>query len=745
MAIREGFKGFIRNEDIDGFDKHPYEEEISSNSPNPDVRGVQLFKDCYGNHLPDTFDPKTDKLVYQHDSTECYISANNLSSYFINILYEAPSFEYFTSTSMKDKLKNIDELIARIIENYDIKRMDEDFMTGKSMSTFIVGDIGQGKSTFIKKIISLISKNGINDKDGNLLLPIYMNMEDYYDYGKEPLSSANDCSSGDPRTKKVLTRDFISDLFNTIRLVMLSKYRQQINLGDLQEYHHKNNDMLPLQDLINKLLKINVRLLVFIDNIDFYHCFYARYAFFDKYNKRQQDSVNNNIQWLINIFKKDTNLGNSGLNVVIAIREYVYDYMVRRRNPMTTAQNAKKIEIETPEASTVLYKRFKLMNDAMVEIEKVLHIQNTKGGQISEQQKRKQYEERQKHREEQMRLIKGSFNVEQGEADYKKPISVISKLGQHGHRSLVLFFSSLKIAYTEDILIRRFFQDEIAYLYILYYNNIYKRYTQKQAHFPNIFLVDCTVMQYDSRFSDAHAPHIHTYWIKYFILKYIVEKKNVRVKELLNVFKDIGKYEDHLVRHVIGSLCTQSEFRCIYIDYEIGEDYNNYKLIPTERGKLLVGNNIINIDVELCFSFEYLQTVIDDRWLSLPDGYSKYIYRTDFDYSYLYMTDNAYIDKAIVSIKEKAKCVLYFIKILIFTFDIEIKVCKTELYNIIKGMNAIPDFKKIERSVIKTVQDILSRLHRDDIKFINELENIRDAYGDNEVQLFNFFKKYYRN
>ena len=299
----------------------------------------------------------------------------------------------------------------------------------------------------------------------------------------------------------------------------------------------------------------------------------------------------------------------------------------------------------------------------------------------------------------------------------------------------------MNIAYTDTELIERFFQRQTNSLLLIYFLNTFKRYSQKQDHFPNLFLNDCMVME-NKEFHLAHQPHKHTYWLKYFILKYIVKRKKVKVKDILYRFCKIGKYDEHLVRHIIGSLETANEFRCIECDLNSStKSINNKKLIPTSRGDYLFDkvNNIEN-----CLNIQYLQLIVEDPWLSIPNVAVNDFYDDDIDYSYLYTTGKYYINKSIEHIIKKAKSVLLFLRILESSYKIEIQKNKPELHNFLLKQELIPDLDLIRQHIISSTEGIIDSFQRpQDLNKVSKLIEYKNELDIQEKLFNNFFNKYY--
>ena len=64
--------------------------------------------------------------------------------------------------------------------------------------------------------------------------------------------------------------------------------------------------------------------------------------------------------------------------------------------------------------------------------------------------------------------------------------------------------------------------------------------------------------------SKRPLTHRHSYWLKYLLLKTINSSEEpTRVGDIIEMFVNCGGYEEHLVRHVLGSLASENEFYCL--------------------------------------------------------------------------------------------------------------------------------------------------------------------------------------
>ena len=237
---------------------------------------------------------------------------------------------------------------------------------------------------------------------------------------------------------------------------------------------------------------------------------------------------------------------------------------------------------------------------------------------------------------------------------------------------------------------------------------------------------------------------MHTYWLKYFILRYISKYKNCTGQDVYNLFHRIGGYEEHLVLLVLGSLCMTNESRCVEIGYSRSTtDPLTWILKTTPRGEFLVkkiGNLFGHVepDVEFGFSFTYLQLVTEDLWIALPKEWKGKIF-TDTNYSYLYYKDHEYGRATVRVLQNKARAVLHFLVVLKASLNAE-KEAKKNLFDELNRLGLIPDIDQVVESAKSAIGTLYKTMKReDDFKdILNLWDRIKEDKGMTEL-----FRRYY--
>lgn len=694
---------FTRIVDINDFNEKPYKTKISG--INKDSKATYLFQDCFANHV-DFDNPFVDEITYDstHNATR-EVQRDTLSSYFINKIYSPPTILNYDN----DEEIDFDIFVEQLIENSYSLTKSPHYNLGSNRQRFLVGNVGEGKSALTKKVISEIARNFATANTKRTICCIYINFEDHYNYGSYPAPIQN---------------SFLEIFYQNIK----EKVEQHIDISELCNLSNiKNEPYIVIKRLLQHLKDNGIQLIVFLDNIDFYHYYYARYSYFEEYYIEQDRAINDNIMWLYSLFSKQGKLGDQGLNILFSIRSYVYEDIVANMNGTDTEiDTTKAYRIKLLDENEVVESRIELLKAAI----NIIVKENLQRGQKLEEYL------------VELRAFFFSKNPLDLTANETSPIKQIYKIGQHGYRTLVQFFSSLNIAYTDIELLDRFFNRQVSSLILMYYTNLYQRYSQEKEHFPNLFLNDC-VISYRPEFKNAHMGHQHTYWLKYFILKYIVNEGVVKFQKIIDVFHTIGGYDLHLVKHVVGSLGTANEFRCIY--YCVSESPSNIyarKLRATERGKYFfekVDGHEVALDIR------YLEVITEDKWLSIPSFLAKEFYDVNSDYSHLFKTGKEYIDISIDKIVSKTKSSLIFLKLLKESYRTEIERNKKELHAILASKDMIPDLETIiNQELISSSEILLANFKRDVTSQIKEIKDFRDEIVSDE-RIGNLLKEYYSN
>ncbi|MBM4055284.1 MAG: hypothetical protein FJ264_11585 [Planctomycetes bacterium] len=439
-----------------------------------------------------------------------------------------------------------------------------------------------------------------------------------------------------------------------------------------------------------------------------------RHSFFNDYSA-QITSVRDNIIYITREFADNGAIGNCGFCLVFVCRKSVYDFVeiydpAKYEDLHLTVFKLKRVPIER-----VVNSRLNLLKDAIA-------VSNTKEW------------------DEVFDAIYKYYSLGENGIKFTLDImEIINNLSHHGYRSLFSFISELRLSNNMDILERLFNKQPRTGL-LLYILNSMRKYSHNNEHFPNMFLNDAQKWREDAKVVEAYKPHVHTYWLKYFMLKYIEKYREVRLDQILEEFCTLGKYEEHLVRLVLGSLCTSNSYCCAMVKYELaGINKANNVICISDRGKTLVNKvastTFINPENEFCFTFSYLQLVVEDYLLAYPKDFINDLIVPD-DYSYLYYPKEKYGQFAKNMITKKAKAVGILYLILHTSLDAEM-THRDCFYNKIKLF--CPDMKSVGNNLYKEINALLKYFSQQPIQFMSDedIERIN--------RLKTFFEEYYRS
>ena len=709
-------------------DKAEYKEEINSMGSTKDVREFQyLFSDCFNHHAEMHSSANDSSLEVIKGDPHRVISSDNLTSYFLENLYVIPKVHMTDSHDETEKNNNevsFDDFVEMVTANPITTSDKATHDLGKNRRSYLIGNIGEGKTTLIAKLLKEIKKTEFQEKNGSLI-PIYITADEY-------ILSNN-------RLKEIDT-EFYSDLYQkTYNEICLNpNFAELSDINDFCPNPNNQDPIFRIKRLAKHLADRGVRLLFILDNLDRYHFYFSRYSFFKEYSQEQSESIKRNLGGLINTFSSRSELGSTGLCVLIVCRKYVYQHFRFSTNAITPDEDFSSVFQLPPAAvQSVVSSRVELLAKSIAQIEK------------SKPQKGSDWKDALVHLEDILRLegLEQKYKGWGTDKFSESALEAISQLSHHGHRTFVSFLSSLKLNYKEVGIFERLISKQTIILLIIYINNLRKRYTQKNDHIPNMYLNDCVILD-NPEFPNAHQPHQHTYWLKYLILKYMVHKESESTTfgEIYELFHVKGGFEDHLVRHVIGSLCTSNEFRCAEVDYSLGE--NNFmqrSIIPTDRGRYLVNFDSKLFprhkhEVDFCFSFIYLQLVIDDQILSVPTNFYSKIF-TNKNYSYLYMDETNYGKLAGEMVKTKSAAVLYFLRVLTASFNVENERRK-ELFDYLEKENILPNIDHVAASIKEEIRQLCFKLKLED--HYPKIEKLwKELTSDNEYE--NFFREHYKS
>ncbi len=559
-----------------------YNDEYYTKSINP-IRTKEpitkkyqdLFGKCFSHHVePKAFLTSVScrELIFLEEDAKSdkFFEDDNLSAYFIANHYTPPTLQAYDAIDDNAEYEDFQNYTYQEFRKNILARPWQPFkkepeQLGSNVVRYLIGDIGKGKSTLATYLYSDIKRNFALYDNYLDIIPIYINV----DFENESTSFSK------PINPKIY---FFEKLYEKAYKAIESHTTRESNKIDLTHFELTCENQIQAVDRLKKLIKFiarrQCRLFFIIDNLDRFQYYHARYAFFEEGSNAMEKSVEGLI-WLINECTpsfSDSSLGHAGIGIVFIMRKYVYNYMegsvdhtTDRDAPVTSI-----FEIQPVAFWDIINSRTMLLVDALRIINNKLNNEDTKH-----------------NLEKYITITKKLENTHENAI-----LMQVSRLGHHGYRSLVDFISSLSIDVRNEILFERFFEKQVHSLLILYITNLRYKYTQRANHSPNLFLND-SVISYtkkDYQVISAHSSHKHTYWLKYFILKYIVKNNGASAIDIIEEFNEFYPNEENLIKHILGSLCTSNEFGCAEVPLSYCQNTDRLQIKPTTRAKELYKN-----------------------------------------------------------------------------------------------------------------------------------------------------------
>ncbi len=678
---------------LDSEELGDYKESISLPSKSTeDIKLQNLYRDCLGPHVTNCFSAPRD-AVYLSQQKDRVVAADNLTHVFLNSYYTVPDIFQSLSPRLETETKlSLPEFLSRVTTNPIDSRSETKNTLGTNKVTYLLGDVGVGKSTLISRLLMEFADTYPVDDEGYTIVPVLYDFETQHKDG-EKLKNIDESFWADLYHLICLTIRDDSDLATQAMLDNSILINPSLPGGGVHPeiIHH-------MRQIIHHLALRKIRLFFVFDNLDRYHFHYTEYSFFENYAQQQFESVKANILTLVTMFDRK-HLWTSGLCVLFVCRRYLYDYLVSNFDDVAPRDNHFAIfQLSRPTVKDVVASRLDLFDKAVKVVAPTIKtVESTMYRDF-------------------LRNLKRVLTVEDTASHCQKSetpaLEALASIGHNGYRSLVKFLASLPLRYKDADAIKRLLVDQSHLLLLLYIANNHQRYTQDQSHFPNLFLCDALVSP-NREFPQAHEPHEHTYWLKYLILKYIAvredEKDYCTGADIIDFFAGQDGYDEHLVRLVLGSLCTTREFSCVEIEYSHAAVTADCRLTLTDRGRYLTrhdhklfGNSH---PIDFCFQFSYLQLMIDDKLLAVPKSFFAK-FPPNSRYGYFYLPDDKYGEVARHAILLKIEAVFYFLRTLEGCWDFELKR-KASLFDKLSAKKVTPDFRRINRAMLDTTLRLL--------------------------------------
>lgn len=706
------------------------------------------------------------KNLFSHED-DMRLDEQFLAYHFIDQKYSYPNLNKY---SFNKKSGNFDD-IDKISRDDVYQSFYEDIQSNNNI--FLIGSIGDGKSTLIKKLCLNMS----NDFNETKYLPFYIDIldpkfeldnyeklfnstlekiKDILEISKITITEINTNETKEESQLNIQTENSSKiSLFSILKSeIKANTNNSSIDINQNQqstEYTYEiDNPLNIIRNFNKRIKKSGYKMILFLDNLDTLNYDNERYMLFDE--EEGYHKFNNKVK-LVRSYIKEMMLSfkNSAIPLVFALRPYVRSHFAliqQNTFDQTLAENTVEYKITGNYSEEILDKRAELLDEICTKINTVDTIKKTTFEKVIELSKEYQC------------LYKNIFHAK--EKLYANTLKEFYNISSQGYRTIVNFYHDLE--FYPDVYESLFSHDVIQ----LYKLDFYKSFSQilpnkchkgiignhsgKKYSYPNIFLV-VTSTDCNENISSSCQPNYFTYWLKYLILLYVSHEKDLKIKEILNVFLNNGSsYDDHSVRLVLGSLGTSNEYNCIRYNFNSNEIDSLEKLEnETHINSTRLGQYIIKN--ELSFSLLDLQFFVED-WLLPKPRLNKIFDEIIFDeevkelnYNYLLSEEKKFTKM----IKYKAKKSILFLFFLEYSLKYEqekYKLTWTKIKEKVGNKYIFKNefFKEKRQNIIDEVMDLFKyhdKTKKD--KHKSELNDFINKCDRKKEIIDNFFKDVYEN
>jgi len=646
----------------------------------------RLYKDIFSNSGRTIYQPPD---MQYSDKTERLISEDSLDSKFFEEYYIIPK-KININNGINENYYTYDAFLSRILEFNDTGT-GENANFGSNTVMFLSGEKGDGKTTLLLKTIYDIKKMKED------VITLYLSIQLSW--------SEKELDEPEPRD---FDDKFYTELYE--RLLHICEIKEPKLVGVSDDIREDLKPYIKLVKLIESIRLRGFRVIIYLDDLDAFHYYYDKYIFFDDKN-----IISNSVKKISSLchqFLEATEgkeLSCLGITVIFACRDYVLRIIERSPGMNMGRLEYTSYSLDKPDYIMATKSRFNLFIDSLKYISEqkdAAYWNNIFDNALAGYNMLSGYLDKTKNHKVMDEFMEGDS------------LRSIFYLTHHGCRSLVDFFHDLRIfsAIDADVLINRLLASQHGHsaLLIIYMLNHKLLYSQNSNHFPNLFLVDASKISSPKNkklFPDAFKPHIHTFWLKYFVLALIhandTPDDGITTKEILQIICRNSEYEDHIVKLCVGSLTTPNHFSCVSLDFGINTDPLSRSLSLINRGKFLLDPHPQSRrDTPFCFSFTYIQLLSHDHMLSLPKEYFPTRRQTP-DYAYLYSVDSEYHKDFKEMIDDRSPIVIRFLTMLEASLEIEFERAPELKKALISSGVQLPEFKEIFASLDEEVNGIV--------------------------------------
>ncbi len=379
----------------------------------------QLHHDIFGHHHgPIGIETFRQSLSVQDDASRA-IAEDNLTDFYLNSnltvpirIYECEYISGFDSDQLEDYAVEEAVFVRLTTDVPFVKAAADQKILGSNRMTYLLGDVGAGKSFLCAKIISHLQKQNFEN-------PAFKNIT---------IKICFEALRRSEMSLEELGLEFLTYFYERIDDAAVEILQTQPS--DKSTLKTEAAIFREIKKLLVLLAQSSYRIVVIFDNIDGLHYPDSRYLFFEVHYDKLREKLNATINKLTNVFSDPALLGNAGLCVVIVARENVARDCWGAADPAVAFLKDRKIFwLKNTAPEEIIESRFALLDKAM----EVIAGSESLSGRASHSWR------------DGLAIFKNQLR--QSAKNSAAGVGVIWNLCQHGNRSLVEFIGSLRINY----------------------------------------------------------------------------------------------------------------------------------------------------------------------------------------------------------------------------------------------------------------------------------------------------------
>ena len=302
-----------------------HEAPVISDDVPPDIgKFFELFRNCFQGHVEPHLSAQGHRLLPTKDEAQKRGVQNDLlTAYFQLNVYVPANLSMSKSAASIDFARRKKEYEDFVTKTLGSPVSDDFCITGNpgtNRLNFLAGSIGCGKSLLLAKLAtdihrraselleSEVAQSEQSKIEEDAVIPVFVDFELLFE------------KNG----------DFFPPIdARFLQIVLDAIQRELARYPNLRSHLAQNasDSDLPIQtrirDLCIQLLRRKsrrVRILLVLDNVDRYHFYYSKWAFFERYRRAQIASIKNNLDKILTQLCENDFLGDCALCVILACR-----------------------------------------------------------------------------------------------------------------------------------------------------------------------------------------------------------------------------------------------------------------------------------------------------------------------------------------------------------------------------------------------------------------------------------------